>query len=247
MKYKSRKIKSVQYEAKYQGIPTDYYQRLNYMCNQYEISESKYNKILAKKQCMLENLYYYDLNIILYEEPEGSPRPRTRIINRKNFMNEAMSNSSFVHVYSVTGKEDSVFMQRLMEQDLLNLQCLIDTPCNVEFNCFFKTPNTFNVTDKFLAEIGLIRYIPKPDWDNIGKKYSDMYNHNIWIDDSYVIDGTVRKFYSILPRVEIRLRYLNTLYNKYQYNSLIKRKDYNPESQTMYLDKDGNLAEKRKE
>jgi Holliday junction resolvase RusA-like endonuclease len=245
MKHKSRKIKSIEYETKYQGIPTNYYERLNYMCDIFNISESKYNEILAKKQTMLENLYYYDLDIILYEEPEGSPRPRTRIVNRKNFMNEAISNSNFVHVYSITGKEDSVFMQRLMQQDLLNLQCLIDTPCIIEFNCFFKTPDSFSITDKFLAEIGIIGYIPKPDWDNIGKKYSDMYNHNIWIDDSYVTDGRVRKFYSILPRVEIKLRYLNTLYNKYQYNSLIKRKDYNPESQTTYLDKNGNLTEKR--
>ena len=50
-----------------------------------------------------------------------------------------------------------------------------------------------------------------------------MYNANIWIDDSLVIKAVVNKKYSILPRVEIRLRYLNMLYDRYQYKSMIDR------------------------
>lgn len=55
------------------------------------------------------------------------------------------------------------------------------------------------------------------------KKYADMYNGNVWLDDSLVIESSMKKFYSILPRVEIRLRYLNMLYNKYQYECINKR------------------------
>ena len=50
-----------------------------------------------------------------------------------------------------------------------------------------------------------------------------MFNGNIWIDDTLVVDGKVSKFYSILPRVEITVRYLNMLYNKYQYNNVKNR------------------------
>ena len=50
-----------------------------------------------------------------------------------------------------------------------------------------------------------------------------MFNSNIWLDDTLVISGTVNRYYSILPRVEIKLRYLNMLQNKYQYNSINKR------------------------
>jgi hypothetical protein len=53
-----------------------------------------------------------------------------------------------------------------------------------------------------------------------------MYNHNVWLDDSLVQDGSVHKYYSILPRVEIKLRYLNCIYNKVFYNKIIERKDY---------------------
>jgi Holliday junction resolvase RusA-like endonuclease len=175
---------------------------------------------------MEAELYYTEIFIVLYEEPEGSPRPRFRLINRNNLANAAMSNPNFVHVYSLTGAEDNTFMQRLLsEQDFINLDSILYTPCDLVYDTFFKTPSSFNHTDMYLAELGCIRPITKPDWDNLGKKYSDMSNGNIWLDDNLVINGTVRKFYSVLPRVEIRLRYLNMLYNKHQFNSISKKYD----------------------
>ena len=117
-----------------------------------------------------------------------------------------------------------MYMRRLLDSGELNqVQELLYTPCDVEFNAFVKTPNSFNTTDIFLAEIGLIRPTNKPDWDNIGKKYSDMFNSNIWLDDTLVVDGTVRKYYSIKPRVEVHLKYMNMLYNRSQYTNTIKR------------------------
>jgi hypothetical protein len=74
-----------------------------------------------------------------------------------------------------------------------------------------------------LAELGIIRPITKPDFDNLEKKYSDMYNGNVWLDDALVIESSMAKYYSILPRVEISLRYLNMLYNRIQYDSVVKR------------------------
>ena len=62
-----------------------------------------------------------------------------------------------------------------------------------------------------------------------------MFNHNVWLDDTLVVSGTVNKYYSILPRVEIRLSYLNMLYNKYQYNSISKQ----TEQQIQYFDYKG--------
>lgn len=226
MKRKNRKQKQFEYENKYGEIPIEFNERLNWMYDKYNISDKKAYDIIMKKQQMQMGLYYNDIQIILFEEPEGTPRPRFRLINRQNFANEAINNGSFVHVYSLNAKEDSLYMKRLVDDDLVQLQQMIYTPCIVEYNMFFKIPSSFNITDTFLAEIGLIRPITKPDWDNLGKKYSDMFNHNVWLDDTLVISGTVNRFYSILPRVEIKLRYLNTLYNKYQYDSINKKVDF---------------------
>lgn len=233
MKKKNRVEKAIIYEDKYKDIPRDYEERLSWMCDKYKLSENKMISILEKRRFIMNTLFYTDLIIILYEEPEGSPRPRFRLINRHNFINEAMTNSNFVHVYSLNAKEDNMYMQRIVQEtDLINLQQMIYTPCIVEYNTFQKTPLVFNVEDIFLSEIGLIRPITKPDWDNICKKYSDMSNHNLWLDDTLVVSGTINKFYSILPRVEIKIKYLNTLYNKYQYNSISKRL---PDQQIDYI------------
>lgn len=241
-KSKNRKQKQAEYESNYANIPLDYNERLNYMCDTYNVSESKMDEILTKRNNMLYNLQYYDLNIVsLYEEPEGTQRSRFRLINRTNFNKEALSNSAFVHVYSPNAKDDFLFMRRLVGEELIALDGLINTPCIIEYNAYFKTPNAFNVTDKFLAETGIIRpVISKPDWDNIGKKYCDMYNHNVWLDDSLVIEGSVHKYYSILPRIEIKLRYLNCVYNKLQYNTIINRKDYD-NSGVLFMDNKGEI------
>lgn len=220
---KNRKQKQIEYQEKYGNIPLDFTERLNYMYDVCKMNDKKQNDIIQKRYQMLNTFQYGDLKVLLLEEPEGTPRPRFRIINRKNLVNAAISNSQFVHVYSLNAKDDHMHMERMVNEELVSLNNLIYTPCIVEFNMYLKTPASFNTSDVFLAEMGLIRPLVKPDWDNLGKKYSDMYNSNIWLDDSLVVSGTVNKWYSILPRVEIKLRYLNMLQNKYQYNCINKK------------------------
>lgn len=52
------------------------------------------------------------------------------------------------------------------------------------------------------ALVGRIRPTTKPDWDNFGK-ILDALNKIVWVDDSQIVDGRVRKFYSEQPRIEI--------------------------------------------
>ena len=230
MKRKTRAQKHNDYVEKFGDIPIDYRARLEWLYDKYKISDTKAFEILHKRDAMVNSLLYIDTQIILFEIPEGSPRPRFRIVNRSNLSDMALSNPNFVHVYSLTGKEDNLFMKRLMTREDFNaLDQIICTPCTVEINAFFKTPASYNKEDVILAEIGLHRPISKPDWDNIGKKYSDMFNANVWLDDTLVIDGSIHRYYSVLPRVEIRLRFLNMLYNKFQYNSITNRVDYREE------------------
>ena len=212
-----------EYESKYSYIPRDFNERISFLINSTKLSPQKMDEIIERKRIMQSQLFYYNYKIILYEDPEGAKRPRFRMVNRKNYANMALGGGSFVHVFSPNAAEDHNFMHKLIDSELIQLNTFIQTPCQVCINVFFKTPSYFNKIDIILAEIGLHRHINKPDWDNIGKKYTDMFNANIWLDDNLVVDGEVHKYYSILPRVEIHLRYLNMLYNKYQYNNIIKR------------------------
>lgn len=237
---KSRKEKLEEYDIKYSNIPRNNDDRLSWLIDQYKLTSNKMQEIIDKKRAMETNLQYFDIKIILYEDPEGAKRPRFRLVNRKNFMNVAMQASNFVHVYSPNAADDNRYMHRLVDSELINLNGLISTPVQVCINTFFRTPSYFNQTDTILAEIGLHRHMVKPDWDNIGKKYSDMFNENIWLDDNLVIDGEVHKYYSVLPRVEIYVRYLNYITNVHQYNQIIHRKDFDPSFKMGYLDNEGN-------
>ena len=222
---KSRKQKAKLYESKYSEIPRDYIERLSWMYDKYHITKAKAEEILRAKYTILSSLYYSDdILVVLYEEPEGSPRPRARYVNKSNLTSYAKSDPGYIQVYSLTGASDRKFMKRLIDDnDLMKLDHLICTPCDVEYNTFSKTPSSYNTINTFLSEVGIIRPISKPDFDNMEKKYADMYNGNVWIDDALVQDAAIHKYYSILPRVEIRLKFLNLLYTKYQYEQIIKR------------------------
>lgn len=236
MTRKNRNQKHAEYIAKYSDIPIDYSERLSWLYDKLKITDKQAFEILHKRDMMIQSLAYTDTQIILFETPEGSPRPRFRLVNRKNLSNMALSNPNFVHVYSLTGKEDNVFMKRLMSQeDFDALDQMIATPCIIDIYAFLKTPSYYNKEDTILAEIGLHRPISKPDWDNLGKKYSDMFNTNVWLDDTLVIDGSIHRFYSVLPRVEIRIKYLNMVYNKHQFNSIINRTDYDESYNLQYF------------
>lgn len=238
MPHKSRKQKATEYEAKYGNIPVDFKERMAWLYDKLKISETQAYDIMLLQSKMISYLHYSDINVVLFEVPEGSPRPRFRIVNRQNLANMAIANPSFVHVYSITGAEDNKFMRRLVDAgELQQLNSLICTPCSVDICAYLKTPSYLNKIDTILAETGLIRPIYKPDFDNIAKKYSDMFNRNVWLDDTLVVDGAVHKYYSILPRIEIRIQYLNGLYNKQQYNSIVNRVDYDQSTDISYFQK----------
>jgi hypothetical protein len=227
IKIKTRKQKTEIYNQKFSMIPKDYQERINWIIDTYKISDAKLKDIINTKNKMLQQMYYMpELFVVIYEIPEGSPRPRARFIKSKgnNILANARSNPGFIQVYSITGAADKKFMQEFKtNSDFDFLESLIYTPCSVKYDAYFKTPSIFNSKEKMLAELGMIRPLSKPDFDNVEKKYSDMYTGNIWVDDSIVIESNFNKYYSELPRIEITLRYMNMLYNKYQYKSVSKR------------------------
>ena len=213
---KSRYMKNIEYEKLYGNLPSQKDELINYLSNKCNINPEniEYNKDISE--------FNNTLKIVLFEIPEGAKRPRARLINRKNITNLAISNPDFIHIYSPNAKEDRIYMERLINDDIISIKNIISTPCIVEINAYFKTPSNFNNKETILSEMGIIRPITIPDWDNIGKKYCDMFNENIWLDDRLCVSGTVNKYYSIKPRIEILLKYSDGIYTKKQSKSICK-------------------------
>lgn len=236
MAYKNRKKKMVEYDNKYSQIPKDYYERLEWMYDNYKISDKKAENILKLREEMINAFKYNTISFVLYEIPAGKERPRFRVINKKYLLNAAINNPQFVHVYSPSGHDDHVYMTRLVNSsDIIALDQLLCTPVYAEFIAYFPTPKSYSQEKTFLAEIGLDRPLSKPDFDNIEKKYADMLNRTIWLDDMFVVDSCLHKFYSILPRLEIRLHFMNMVYNKRQYDMITNRKDFTDNMKLNYF------------
>ena len=232
---KNKKQKILEYYDKYNHIPKGYIERLEWLYETLNIDDKKSDEILRARENFINTTYYKTLNLVFYEIPEYTPRPRARIINRAGVINAATGNNSFIQVYSITGRQNREYMEMYTKQNLSELEQLLCTPCDIEYNTYFPTPSYYNKTQIFLAEIGLDRPIIKPDFDNIEKSYADAFTGNIWIDDIVVVDASFHKYYSVLPRVEIILKYSNQLCNNHQYKSMINRKDFTNEMNVNYF------------
>lgn len=232
---KNKKQKMMEYDQKYGHIPKNYEQRLEYLYETLNIDDNKSNEIIQARNNFIHSTYYQTIRLVIYEIPEYTPRPRARLIHRSNIINAVTGGNDFIQVYSITGRQNREFMKMYTQENLQELQQLLCTPCDIEYKVYFPTPSYYNKTQIFLAEIGLDRPLIKPDFDNIEKSYADSFTGNVWIDDIVIVDATIRKYYSVLPRVEIDLKYANQLCNHHQYKSMIKRKDFTNEMTVNYF------------
>ena len=177
-----------EYNELYGDIPPDYEGRLDYLIkdmklNKFKVPIMKYlNRILKIK--------WNRLSYTIYLLPKATPRPR-------------MGNRG---VFYVKGAKDNkkFFENFIKDQDVI----LITTPVKFYCTSYFPIPKSMKGIEKVAAELGFIRPISKPDWDNVGKAYCDMIQDILIYDDSLVVEGVSKKFYSVKPRIEITIEYM---------------------------------------
>ena len=95
----------------------------------------------------------------------------------------------------------------------------ITTPCRVDLDIYCQTPKSFNRTQTIIAEMGLLRpWVNTGDVDNYAKAALDVIQPNekrghvgIMENDCLVYEMTARKFYSVTPRYELRITYMNQI------------------------------------
>ena len=128
--------------------------------------------------------------------PKASPRRRRRRLPNGKLL------------FDVKGANDhkQYLKWYLKDEDIE----LISTP--VKFTCrvYLPIPKSMKSAEKVCAELGLIRPIGKPDWDNLAKTYCDMIQGTVLYDDKLIVEGHLYKYYSIKPRIEISLSYMES-------------------------------------
>ena len=176
------------------------------------------SKIKEKDSIKLSDMISDRMNIkrqqlicIFYIIPESTPRPRLRLSTGKFYVKNSSSNKKFCEL----------LIEK--EKDLFNI---ITTPTKFICNTYMPIPNGMNRFEKIMAELGYYRPVVDPDWDNLGKTYSDMVKNTILLDDRLIQDGEVHKYYSLKPRVEILFDYLIDYDCKYNKKLVEKSKSY---------------------
>ena len=186
------------YKDLFKDISDDQYDRIKDYLDSNQFTDKDYSKFYDRLK-ELSSIEWSYLRIILNIIPEATPRPR---LDKKGFF------------YVTNSKKNSNFVKQLITSNL-DIFHLISTPCNYIVNAYFPIPKYFSKVDTLLAELGLYHKITIPDWDNIGKTYSDMIQKWILCNDSLIIRGEVNKFYSLKPRVEIIIKYMNKHFSEH--------------------------------
>lgn len=176
------------YEEKYGDITEDYEERINQLLT--PIKTDSRRKILQEEIFRIRNVEWITKKFTIYLLPKATPRPR---LGQRG-------------VFYVKGAKDNkkLFKKFINDSDIN----IITTPTKFTCKSYFPIPSSMNQIEKVLAEIGLIRPISKPDWDNVGKAYCDMLQGLILYDDSLIVEGVSKKYYSMKPRIEITISYM---------------------------------------
>lgn len=95
----------------------------------------------------------------------------------------------------------------------------ITTPCKVKLDIYVSTPVSFTKTQKCLAEMKILRpWTSTGDVDNYEKAVFDMIQPNekrghegILSNDSLIISSCTDKYYSINPRYELTIDYMDNI------------------------------------
>ena len=174
----------------------------------YEKAEEKAIKKLKK---IAKERKYETIRIIMYEYPMKTERPRASTVG------------SFTHIYSPNAKANHKYSEKAI-QDLVTQLQLIATPTEVEVDAYFAMPNNVKPDEVILFENKAIQVAGESDADNIFKCYTDIQNDVILSDDDVIWSAISHKYYSVLPRVEIRITYIKSHESDYIYGKITERK-----------------------
>lgn len=120
-------------------------------------------------------------------------------------------------VYVPGAAKNQVFFNKYVLPKLKGL--FITTPCKIEVDIFCPTPKSFSKTQQILAEMGILRpWVNTGDVDNYDKAVFDMLQPNekrghvgIMSNDCLIVESHSNKYYSINPRYEVTISYMENI------------------------------------
>lgn len=211
MKYTSRSEKMAKYNLEHPIRTTDPDALVEQLLRNYVVNQKNPDKVIQKARekvlRIIDQREYESIHILMYEYPFKTDRPRTY-------------NG---HTWSPGAAENKEYFNKALKKINQTLK-LINTPGEIELLAYLEMPARVPPDEVILFETRLLKPVDKPDYDNIGKCYTDMFTWILTADDDIFWRGEIRKYYSLLPRVDITIRYVCKHESDYIYRKLKSRK-----------------------
>ncbi len=181
------------YIEEFGHIPDDVEGRVKYILGK-RFDNTKTDEMISKESRKIKRIKWIPFSFTMWKIPIPAARPR---------VNNSMG---YPQIYVPKARQEANwFKEYIKENDVP----VISSPCTIDIAVYLKTPTSFNIMKKVLAELGLIRPWSKSDWDNFAKTVCDQIQHGMLSDDSLIIEGSVKKFYSIKPRIDVSGKYMS--------------------------------------
>ncbi len=137
--------------------------------------------------------------IVLYGEPMGKGRPRSRVAWTKQ-------DRPFVAVYTPTETRKYETALAMAGKVAMGNRPPLEGPLTIEIDAIFAVPQSWSQKRRDAALAGVVRPTGRPDLDNVYKMV-DALNGVVWRDDSQVVQATVRKVYGERPMLFVEVDY----------------------------------------
>lgn len=137
------------------------------------------------------------IEIVLLGAPRGKERPRL---------------TKTGHVYTPEKTRNYEAALKYAAQQVMGERPPLAGPLTVDIRVDVPISPSWPKKRRDAARSGAERPVKKPDWDNFGKVI-DALNLVVWIDDSQIVDGRVRKFYSDKPGMTIRVQPMEGIFS----------------------------------
>lgn len=208
MKIKSRDQRLAEYNAEHPYHVDDAVERVKRYFEEHNLDlDRACAKAAAKAAVILEERSYRTIHVLLREYPAGTPRPRT-------FKG---------HTFSPNAKENKNYFRKALHSLIDELK-LVTTPAEINIEAYLEMPSSVPPDEIILFEAGILSPVDKPDYDNLEKGYTDMFTDIVVIDDDIFYHAEITKFYSLEPRVDVRVSFLERHESEYIYKKLRNRK-----------------------
>jgi len=90
-------------------------------------------------------------------------------------------------------RDKKILVAKMNEEEFNRYEKIV----KIEFKFLIPQPKRFNLSERELANKGVLKPITRPDLDNYIKYYNDVLNETIMTDDSIIVEINSTKFYNL--------------------------------------------------